>query len=511
MQEVSNRWRELHNEPLLPENFIQITYKVTGAGINDTYETAENGAMPWSNAQDLSESNPYCPKYATLELNQWVLDGSLKSLPAKDYENGRFVSSHLSGEDCYFATRPVLTLNWSSQVDVTVPGVTIQWSKTYDEFPTAYYVRVYNDNNLLAEVANLDNDSALNVLLVDIEQFNRIEVEIVKWNLPHHRARIEQLFVGVINTYEKGDLISYTHENFCDILSGELPRNTITFSLDNTDNKWNPLNPQGKYKYLLEQQTMRVRYGMNVDGTIEWIDGGVFFLNEWHTPSNGIEATFTAESMLTFMDVPYTGSRAGTLLQVAEEAIMQIDLPDDASYYFDSSLGAVQVDFAEVDSEYLVSEVLQMVANAGECIMYQDRSGCLRIEPANMAVSDYIISKFVSYSHPEFDISKELKVVNVNDGMAVVENSPKGAVQTMDNPIVTNMAHAESVGTWAANILKNRRTVSGDYRADTSLSAGDMVTVENKFNDRGNDVFITSITYSFNGAFRASYEGRVIE
>lgn len=511
MQQVSDRWKELHTEDLLPENFVQVTYKVTESGVNDTYASDGTDMTPWSNISDMAEANPKCPKYALLELNQWVLDGSMKTLPDNAYENGKFTSMPICDAEGYFAERPTLTLSWDSLKEGLIPGITIQWTKAYDEYPTAYIVRVFSGSEVIAEVANLDNDSAFNVLFVDIQNFDKVEVEVVRWNLPYHRARIEQLYVGIIRTYEKGDLMKYSHENFCDILSAELPRDTLTFTLDNTDSKWNPLNPEGEYKYLLEQQTISVKYGMNVDGTTEWIDGGVFFLSGWNTPANGIEATFTADNALVFMDIPYIGSRSGTLMDIALSAIGQIDLPDDATYEFWSGLSDVSVNFSEDESDYTVAEILQMSANAGQCIMFQDRSGCLRIEPASMVLSDYIISQFVSYSHPEIDISKELKAVNVNDGMAVVENSLKGGVQTMENPMVTTTDLAASIGTWAKDILNNRRTVTGEFRADTRLTAGDMVTVENKFSESGNGVFITSIKYDFSGAFRGIYEGRVIE
>lgn len=511
MQAVSDRWKQIHNEDLLPENFVEVTYKVTQAGVNDTYESTGNGLEPWSNIADMAEVAPALPKYTLLELNQWVLDGTLIPLPDSDYQASKYVSTHLCDENGYFTTRPLLTLSWNSSHDALIPGITIQWSKTYEEYPLEYIVRVCNGDNVVNEIVNDANDSAFNVLFVDIQDFDRVELEVIRWNLPYHRARIEQLYVGIIRTYQKGNLMGYSHENFCDILSGELPVNKLTFTLDNSENVWNPLNPEGEYKYLLEQQTVTVRYGMNVDGTTEWINGGTFFLSEWNTPANGIEATFTADNVLVFMDVPYEGTRIGTLKAIAESAIGQIDLPDGASYSFTDSLAGVSVNFTEDTADYTVAEILQMVANAGQCLLYQDRDGCLHIKSANMVLSDYIISKFVSYSWPEFEISKELKSVDVNNGMAVVENSNKGAIQTVDNPIVTTADLAAGVGEWAKDILKNRRIVSGEFRADTRMEAGDMVTVENRFSKDGSGVFITSVKYDFNGSFKGTYEGRLIE
>lgn len=509
MEPVSNRWKDLHKTDLLPEQHIEITYKVTEIGVNDSYAAEDNGHIPWSNLNRLDNADNI-PKYTTLEQNIWTLDGTC-IMPSAPYGDGKYIGDALSDDDGTFTAVPTIVLRWTEANEGLIPGLTIQWSETYEEYPVSYSVKVYNGENLIHTLTNDSNDSALNVFLIDIQNYDRIEIEVLKWCLPRRRARMEKMFVGIVNTYTKTDLMNYSHEDSVDILSGELPKDSITFSLDNVGSQWNPLNTEGVSKYLMERQTLHVRYGMDVDGMTEWIDGGVFFLSEWNTPSNGLEASFTARDMLEFLNIPYTGVKSGSLYDIAIAAITQVDLPDDSTYRFDASLLAIDVDFTEDTAEYTVAEILQMTANAGRCILYQDRKGCLRIEPASEVLSDYVISQYVSYSHPEFTLSKELRSVTVNDGMAVVDNGLKGEVQTVDNPLVTTASHASDVGVWVRDILKGRKTVSGEFRADTRLSAGDLVTVENKFSDTGNKVFVTSIKYDFGGAFKGTFEGRVMD
>ena len=271
------------------------------------------------------------------------------------------------------------------------------------------------------------------------------------------------------------------------------------------------MNAQGQTKYLSEQQSIHIQYGMKVGGNVEWIDGGLLYLAEWSTPTNGIEASFTAKNVLSFMDVPYIGTRTGTLLEIAEAAIGQIDLPDYATYQFDTVLSTINADFSSDTNDYSVAEILQMVANAGKCIMYQNRKGCLRIEPMQSELSDYVIGKQLLYSWPEVSLSKKLRNVIVNNGQATIENSADGADQTVDNPMITTGEQAQAVGEWTMNILKGRTTVSGEFRPDTRLSAGDIVAVENQFVENGNKIVVTSIKYDFDGGFGGSFEGRVIE
>ena len=58
------------------------------------------------------------------------------------------------------------------------------------------------------------------------------------------------------------------------------------------------------------------------------------------------------------------------------------------------------------------------------------------------------------------------------------------------------------------NYMKNRMVLSSDWRADPRLDALDIVTNENNYNK--NKVLMTSVDYSYNGAFKGKGEGRVI-
>lgn len=511
MENVSVEWKALHEQDLLPENFVKITYRVTEPGLNDTYSTATNGEAIYSDISNLANADEMV-RYATLEPGIWMLDGSCYLLPDEaPYGDNKFVSSEFCDNDGYFTVNPIIAFSWESVHASIIPGITVQWSKLFDEYPTEYIVRAMNGDTVINTFENTENDSALNVIMTDIQNFDKIEIEIVRWNLPNHRARMEQIFVGIINTYTKDNIMSFSATDSVDILSGKLPKQNVTFILDNIENQWNPINPQGFTKYMSEQQAIEIKYGMSVNGNVEWIDAGILYLSEWNTPSNGIQATFTAENILTFMDVTYTGTRVGTLYEIAEAAIGQIDLPDYATYQFDTVLTTASIDFSADTSDYSVAEILQMVANAGNCIMYQDRQACLRIEPMQSELSDYTIGKQLLYSWPEVSLSKKLRNVIVNDGLAIVQREADGADQTVDNPLITTEELAQAVGEWTANILGGRTTVTGDFRPDVRLSAGDIITIENQFSESGNKIVVTSIKYDFDGGFKGTVEGRVIE
>ena len=281
------------------------------------------------------------------------------------------------------------------------------------------------------------------------------------------------------------------------------------------DGKWNPDNPTGNVRYLAERQEIKVRYGLKLDGITEWIDAGTFWISEWDTPSNGIEARFTARDALEFMGDPYTGTLNGTLYDIALAAFEQSSIPvlDNGKprYVISDNLKEYSANVAEdQQANHTCAEIAQLCANAACCVMYQDRNGVLRIEPLREAASGYRIAKYNCYTHPEFMLSKQLKAVNVNNGMSIVSNAASGEVQTIQNELITNETAARRVAEWTRKTLNGRKTISGEYRADPSMDVLDKVAAESKYGTN-NALYITDIKYTYNGAFRGVYTGRITD
>jgi hypothetical protein len=345
---------------------------------------------------------------------------------------------------------------------------------------------------------------------MEISGYDRVEINIQEWNYPDHRVRIDRVYFGHVFVFGKNDVISYTHEQYGNILSGELPKASISFSLDNVDGKWNPSNPTGWGKYLSERQMVTVRYGLYVDSAIEWINAGVFYLTDWRTPSNGIAASFEARDIFEFMlNEDYTGIASGTAKEIIQSALSVSSLPTSFTAILDSSLGNVTVTMP--DERPKVAETIQMCANKACCVIYQDRNGVLRIEPLNTAFTDYVITSFLSYAHPEMELSKPLKNVSVSYGNKkfVLDVASSGETQTVSNPLVTTAAEAEKIATWVKKMLERRTLVTGEFRGDPCLDLYDIVSVESKYGVIS-PVVITEIKYSYSGAFRASYSGRAL-
>ena len=515
---VSNAWKVVQNQTLLPEMFVEIDYTITEPGLQD--EAVASGNYPESFSDEGQITNLTrgdSEAYSTLDYGCWGLDGRFSYFDGTPHNPG-YVDKNYSQSDCLVAVSPYpkITISFDTRHEVSIPGIVIAWSETFGCWATDFRITVRNAGGIVSQKTVTGNKDIVSVVDMDISDYSNITVEIIRWSHPYQRIRCSEIHLGVINTYTKADLIGYDHNQAADLLSAALPENSVTFKLRNDDGRWNPANPSGFEQYLMEQQKIHVRYGMDVNGTTEWIEGGTFWLSEWSTPSNGLEAVFTARDAVVFMNPIYLGIRSGTLYNIAVAALIEADIPtlDDGSvrYVVDESLKNYTTDFSAEDTEYTISEVLQMVAHAGGCVFYQDRYGVVRIEPWVERYSDYMIGQEVSYAHPEYSISKPLKSVSVGYGdkqREEIQVGSKGEIQTVDNEFIITREDALRVGNVAKNILKNRKVITGEFRADMRMDVLDCVIVGSKYSS--NVIGVTEVSYSTTGgAFRGKYTGRVV-
>lgn len=501
---VSDAWKEIQQRFLLPETHIEIDCTVTESEVQESASITGTNEAVFSNTLSALYDTTKTVKYATNELNLWALDGSFAVTPDSVPYADIGYASDIDSEGSVIVSLPEVHVSATS-------GVTITWGGRHGEYPSKFTIVAKNGNDIVYESTVTDNTDQISAVFAKLQNYDSITIAVHDWMLPYRRVRIEKVTIGHVLTFTKNDIFSYEHEQTGHLNSGELPKNSITFTLDNTDGRWNPNNPTGMEQYLSERQRLKVRYGLDVNGSVEWIKAGTFYLSEWRVPNNGLEANFVARDIFEYLlNEIYTGRKSGTLYDLILDAFDSAGVPYDVKPKLDSSLSKY---FATIpDGEHTCAVIVQMCANAGGCVIYQDREGELYIGPLKKVHSDVIIPLTLSYSHPEIELSKPLRNVSVSYGdtnySLPVGNS--GETQTVSNPLVSNEAQAEFIANWVKDTLTTRKTVSGEYRADPRLDVFDIVAVASKYGDLQN-VALTSIKYTFNGSFRGNYTGRLLE
>lgn len=511
MQSVSTEWKQNQTQHFVSEAFTEVKLIIGDPAAIGDASTSVNGEESFSHAAYItSEIAKYPTKFATLEKNIWALDGSYETLPDSDYSEQGYIGDVVCDGDGVFSTKPTVTVSFSRTFTIAIPGVTITWGEAYGEWAREFTVTAYNGSAVVATKTVTDNTNLISYVEIDINNYDKIVVTITKWGTPYRRSRIKELAIGIIRTFEKSDLMGYSHTMTVDPLSSVCPKSEIKFSVKNLNGEYNPDNPQGVEKYMLTRQMLTAKYGYKIDDSVEWIKAGTFFLSEWDMPQNGITATFTARDALEYMMDVYTGTTRGTLYAIATAAFAQagLFLMSDGSnrWVIDSSLRSINApNSVDLDDGTTIMEILQYCANAACCVFYQDRDGLLHIEPLPNGTTDYEINRFNSYENSELTLSKQLKSINVNNGQYVLNVSSVGEEQTINNPLISD-SQAPVVAAWVRDYLQNRQTVTGNFRIDPRIDPLDRITNVNQFSTQS--ILVTDVEITFNGAFRGSYGGR---
>jgi len=392
MQPTSQLWKDEHKKILVGESFVELFYGQFDPDSVLDATASDNGTVYFANTSQIAqEVEKNIVRYATLEQNLCLLNGSLHEIPLSNFGDTGYISQSLSNASGVFDVVPIIELTFSRVHQPVIPGITITWADTYDEYAESFKVTAYNNAAVVAEKVVNDNTSVTSEVHVDIQGYNRIRIEVLKWCLPLRRARISHVFVGIYWTYSKGDLVSFEHIQEVDPLSTTLPKVAIKFEIDNSDDVYNPFNPNSQSRYIMQRQEIRARYGYRLGGTIEWIKGGVFYMDEWDAPQNGITASFEARDLLEFMRGQYMKGRyveTGVSLYdlavgVLQEATLPLNLDGSVKWQIHDSLRNV---FTVAPLPLLsMSDCLMRIANAARCVLFTDRAGILRIEPAPTA------------------------------------------------------------------------------------------------------------------------------
>lgn len=520
MEHPSQKWLNKFSETLVPETFIKIFYDSTEPGVQKDAIASSDSQADFSDVSGIvGEDDPRSSvKYATGETNLHLLDGTFALLPSDSasVSNVGYISRNVVSD----SNHPKLTFTFSKLHTKVVPGITILWSSVLGEYAKNFKLTAYADNTQIRTITVSDNNNVRCEVDWEISGYNKIELEVLAWCLPERRARIEWFMVGFRLTYGKENLISYTHESNRDPISGQLSKDSVSFSLDNSQQTWNPLNPQGLYRYLYERQLVNVSYGMDIDGETEWINGGKFFMSEWSVPSNGIEASFVARDALGFlMDSAYIGRKSGTLYDMCIDALSQ--LPENTvSFSISAELKNYPVDISkENNSSYKNSDILQMAANAAGMVLYQTREGEIRIErPTFFSGSSsevYEVDPMNNYQWPEITFASRLKnvssSVNNTTRLYPTNSNIDGVTQSVSNALLNDsiLEVGKNAMTEAYSILSTRKKASLEYRASPHVDALDHVRINHSFG-YASELFVTNAKYTFNGCFKGTLEGYML-
>ena len=369
MYQTSQEYKESMKRPVRNQSYMKIQLGLINqeaqqtAGLSDT-----NKYNDFSDAESIFNQHTV-RRYATYESNFWKANGISFFLPEKksDYRKDGITSTNLFEES--FHVKFVFGCGKSD-----IKGLTIKFGRNY---PTKF--TIVTDNATSFEYENTEDLFKSDDVFENTES---IELVITEMNVPNTRVRIDYIIFGLGLEYDDEWISEASSNTTLSAINEDLPESEFKVTLCNDNQLFNVDNPSSDINFLESGQKVNVMMGyMLDDGNIEWIKMHSLYVSEWSADDSS--ATITAVDILKYLDEKYYKGiyyeDGISLYDLAVLVLTDAGLNED-EYCIDSYMKKVYVHNPLPNVTH--KEALQIIANAGRCIMDYDRNGKIRIRVA---------------------------------------------------------------------------------------------------------------------------------
>lgn len=430
---------------------------------------------------------------ATVEPDEWKLDGSYVLVRAEEFndETG-YWSQFVSDENCETYVKLIYTFD----IPQTSRGVTVTFDDRTGNFATDFKAVAFGaGGNEIASVEIVGNDSYVVIADMLSEDYTRLEITFTKTNKPQRRVRIAEVTFGYLKAFNSDDIVSVNLDYETSIDGSSLPSNLMTLTINNTDRRYNIINPTGIYRYL--QKGQGLNSSILING--EKISMGRFYFATSKSNDNSMTVEITAYDRMYALDsiTVNIGANGTWTFKDAVAAIIgatglsiAVDMSDD--------LGSRIIGKC-IPQDTSAREALRLASQAARCTCYFDRLDVLTfVEPNNTESVDDLnndrMAELPTISDTGLINSVEITVRNdyAEDAEDIIYTAKDVAADeeenklSVDNPLVTN----EETAKWLLQMAKYRINYDIAERGNPAREAMDVVNIADVYGENKNGITI---------------------
>lgn len=221
------------------------------------------------------------------------------------------------------------------------------------------------------------------------------------------RFRINQITMGIGIYFDSRKILSATKKEHISPISEELPTIDFSLTVSNKDRAFDVENDESSVNFFELGQDIEALYGQELDdGTIEWIPGINLALKEWSADDEKLN--LSASDRFDSMDGTYYRGQYHpegiSLYNLAVDVFTDAGV-DPREYGVDTYLKTVIV--RNPIPVVAHKEALQLIANAGRCILYQDRTGKIYLKSSFVPEMSASSEDEAYFSHVSTILSKD--------------------------------------------------------------------------------------------------------
>ncbi len=361
MQPASQKYKELMRREFRdPFSYIRVTIGLINQQAQASAYVLDKENYTYYSSFKMPLDN-YAVKelYATCDQDYTAVDGSMYFLPRERADvvlNQGLVSKDLLGP-----------IEIRFPIEYDIKGLTIEFGKAY---PVDFVIE--SDNNMVEITGNVGGHFVTEEIFNGASFLRLIPSVMVNCQ---SRFRIHKITMGIGIYFDNRKILSATKREHVSPIMEELPTIDLNLTVNNKDRAFDVENVESSVNFLEIGQDITVLYGQELDdGSVEWIPGATVQLKEWSADDEQMD--FSATDRFDGMDGTYYKGlyrpEGISLYDLAVDVFSDAKV-DSRTYWIDPYLKSVKV----VNPMPVVShkEALQLIANAGRCILYQDREG----------------------------------------------------------------------------------------------------------------------------------------
>ena len=395
MQPASQQYKDLMRREFRdPLSYIRITIGlINQEAQSSAYIPSPDNYTYYSSFKTPLDNYDVKELYATCDQDYTAANGSMYFLPRKRADvvlNQGFVSEGLMG--------PV-EIRFPVQHDIK--GLTIEFGKAY---PMDFTIQ--SDNNTVEITGNSEGHFVTEDIF-NGATFLRFTPSIMVNG--QSRFRIHKITMGIGIYFDNRRILSATKKEHISPIMEELPTIDFSLSVNNKDRAFDIENEESSVNFLENGQDITVLYGQELDnGSVEWLPGAKLQLKEWSADDE--EMSFSASDRFNFMDGTYYKGlyrpKGISLYDLALDVLSDAGI-DNRTYWIDSYLKSVKV--SNPMPVVAHKEALQLIANAGRCILYQDREGNIFLKSSFIPDMEASSDNETYFSHTGSVLDKAVK------------------------------------------------------------------------------------------------------
>lgn len=329
--------------------------------------------------------------YAACDQDYTQVDGSMYFLPrdaANAVLNQGIVTDDILG---------IIEIHFPVQYDIK--GLTVEFGKAY---PVDF--SIISNNNTIEVTGNTSGHYVTDEIFKAATFLRFIPTAMVNGQ---GRLRIHQITMGIGIYFDSRKILSATKKEHISPISEELPTIDFSLTVSNRNREFDVENDESSVNFFELGQDIEALYGQEMDdGTIEWLPGINLSLKEWSADDETL--SLSASDRFDSMDGTYYRGRyypdGISLYDLAVDVFTDVAV-DPRDYWVDAYLKQILI--CNPVPTVTHKEALQLIANAGRCIIYQDRVGKIYIKTSFVPEMSALSEDEAYFSHVGTVLNKD--------------------------------------------------------------------------------------------------------